>query len=67
MHTERQNHKTFGDNFFKIFLEGILNLFDKTHESMGLYNGKTTTTIPLSCSDPDSLDGETLGFGTASN
>ena len=34
---------------------------------MGLYNGKTTTTMPLSCSDPDSVDGETSGFGTASN
>ena len=34
---------------------------------MGLYNGKTTTTIPLLCSDPDSVDGETSGFGTASN
>ena len=29
---------------------------------MGLNNGKTTTTIPLLCSDPDSVD----GFGTAS-
>ena len=34
---------------------------------MGLYNGKTTTTMPLSCSDPDSVDGETLGFGTVSD
>ena len=34
---------------------------------MGLYNGKTTTTIPLSCSDPDSVDEETSEFGTASN
>ena len=34
---------------------------------MGLYNGKTTTTMPLLCSDPDSVDGETSGFGTASN
>ena len=34
---------------------------------MGLYNGKTTTTMSLLCSDPDSVDGETLGFGTASN
>ena len=63
MHTARQNHKTFGDKFFfRIFEEGILNLFffDKTH-------GKTTTTMPLSCSDPDSVDGETSRFGTASN
>ena len=29
--------------------------------------GKTTTTMPLLCSDPDSVDGETSGFGTASN
>ena len=34
---------------------------------MGLYNGKTTTTMPLLCSDLDSIDGETSGFGTASN
>ena len=34
---------------------------------MGLYNGKTTTTMSLLCSDPDSVDGETSGFGTASN
>ena len=34
---------------------------------MGLYNGKTITTMPLLCSDPDSVDGETSGFGTASN
>ena len=34
---------------------------------MGLYNGKTTTTKPLLCSDPDSVDGETLGSVTASN
>ena len=34
---------------------------------MGLYNGKTTTTKQLLCSDPDSVDGETSGFGTASN
>ena len=34
---------------------------------MGLYNGKTTTTMPLLCSDPDSVDGESSGFGTASN
>ena len=34
---------------------------------MGLYNMKTTTTMPLLCCDPDSVDGETAGFGTASN
>ena len=34
---------------------------------MGLYNGKTTTTKPLLCNDPDSVDGETSGLGTASN
>ena len=34
---------------------------------MGLYNGKTTTTMPLLCSNPDSVDGESSGFGTASN
>ena len=34
---------------------------------MGLYNGKTTTTMLLLCSDPDSVDGETSGLGTASN
>ena len=34
---------------------------------MGLYNGKATTTMPLLCSDPDSVDWETSGFGTASN
>ena len=34
---------------------------------MELYNGKTTTTMPLLCSDPDAVDGETLGFGTFSN
>ena len=30
---------------------------------MGLYIGKTTTTMPLLCCDPDSVDGETSGFG----
>ena len=25
---------------------------------MGLYNGKTTTTMPLLCSDPDSVEGK---------
>ena len=34
---------------------------------MGLYNGKTTTTVPLLCSDPDSVDGETSGFRTAND
>ena len=34
---------------------------------MELNNEKTTTTMPLSCSDLDSVDGETSGFGTASN
>ena len=34
---------------------------------MGLYNGETTTTMPLLCRDPHSFDGETSGFGTASN
>ena len=34
---------------------------------MGLYSGKTTTTMPPLCSDPDSVEGETSGFGTASN
>ena len=34
---------------------------------MGLYNVKTTATMPLLCSDPDSVDGETSGLGTASN
>ena len=29
---------------------------------MGLYNGKTTTTMPLLCSDPDSVDGESSGL-----
>ena len=33
---------------------------------MALYNGKTTTTMLLLCSDPDPVDGETSGFGTAS-
>ena len=33
---------------------------------MGLNNGKTTTTMQLCC-DPDSVDRETPGFGTASN
>ena len=33
---------------------------------MGLYYGKTTTTMPLLCSDPDSVDGEKSRFGTAS-
>ena len=58
---------TFGDSFFKIVEEGIINLFDKTHESMGLYNGKTTTNMLPLCSDPDSVDGETSEFGTAIN
>ena len=34
---------------------------------MGLYNGKMTTIMPLLCCDPDSVDGETSGFGTDSN
>ena len=36
---------------------------------MGLYNRETTTTITMSqlCIDPDSVDGETSGFGTARN
>ena len=29
---------------------------------MGLYNRKTTTTLPLICSDPDLVDGETSGL-----
>ena len=29
--------------------------------------GKTTTTMSLLYRDPDSVDGETSGFGTASN
>ena len=29
--------------------------------------GKITTTMPLLYSDRDSVDGETSGFGTASN
>ena len=33
---------------------------------MVLYNGRKTTTNPLLCGDPDSVDGETSGFGTAS-
>ena len=33
---------------------------------MVLYIGKTTTTTLLLCSDPDPVDGETPGFGTAS-
>ena len=53
--------------FSKFSKQVFLIFFDKTHESMGLYNGKTTTTVPLSCSDPDSVDGETSRFGTASN
>ena len=31
------------------------------------FYGKTTTTMPVLCSDPDSVDGETSRFGTASN
>ena len=53
--------------FLKFSTKVFLIFSDKTHESMGLYNGKTTTTMPLLCSDPDSVDGETSGFGTASN
>ena len=34
---------------------------------MGFYNGKTTTTMPLLCSETDSVNGETSGYGTASN
>ena len=34
---------------------------------MGLNNVKMTTTMPLLCGDPDSVDGETSGPGTASN
>ena len=45
----------------------FLIFFDKTYESMGHHNWKTTATMPLLCSDPDSVDGETSGFGTASN
>ena len=33
---------------------------------MAVYNGKTTTTMLQLCSDPDLVDGETSGFGTAS-
>ena len=32
---------------------------------MGLYNGNSITTLPLLCSDPDLVDRETSGFGTA--
>ena len=67
MQTARQNHKTFGDIFLKFSMKVFLIFFDKTHESMVLYNGKTTTTMTLLCGDPDSVDGETSGFGTASN
>ena len=70
MQTARQNHKTYGDIFSKfskkVFLIFLI-FFDKTHESMGLYNVKTTTTMPQSCSDPDSVDGETSRLVTASN
>ena len=34
---------------------------------MGLDNGKTTTTMPPLCSDPDPFDRVTSGFGTTSN
>ena len=53
--------------FSKFSKKVFLIFFDKTHESMGLYNVKTTATMPLLCSDPDSVDGETSGLGTASN
>ena len=33
---------------------------------MGLYNGKTTTTMSLLCGDSDSVDGEISGVGTVS-
>ena len=57
-----------GKFFSKLLIKKVfLIIFDKTHESMGLYNVKTTTTRPQSCSDPDSVDGETSGLGTASN
>ena len=53
---------------FQKFSKKVFSIFfDKNHESMGFYHGKTTTTMPLLCSDPDSVDGETSGFGTASN
>ena len=40
MHTARQNHKTFGNNFSKFSKKVFLILFDKTHESMVLIMGK---------------------------
>ena len=59
--------RQLGIFFSKFSKKVFLIFFDKTHESMGLYNGKTTTTMPLLCCDPHSVDGETSGFGTASN
>ena len=56
-----------GKIFPKFYKKVFLMFFDKTHESKGLYNGKKTTTMPLLCCDLDSVDGETSGFGTASN
>ena len=53
--------------FSKFSKKEFLIFFDKTHESMGLYNGKMTTTMPLLCYDPDSVDGETSWFRTASH
>ena len=58
-----QGHPILYNYYKKVFLI----VFNKIHESMGLYNGKTTTTKPLFCSDPDSVDGETSGLGTARN
>ena len=39
--------------------------FVKTRSSLALYNGKTTTTMLLLCIDPNPVDGETSGCGTA--
>ena len=67
MHTTRQKPQDIWGYFFGKLLKMVfLIFFDKTHELMILYNGKMTTTMPLLCGDPNSVDGETSGFGTAS-
>ena len=55
------------DFFSKCSKKVFLIFFDKTDESMGFYDGKTTTTMSLLRSDPDSVDGETSVCGTDSN
>ena len=54
----------FFRNFLRRYVLSFLMVL-YNGKSMVLYNGKSTETMTLLCGDPDSVDGETSGFGTA--